>query len=309
MLSAMLYDTLIKYLSLFFIKMDKEDTRLFLESSPQYPNLLSVMQTLEYIKFDAKVGKCSWDYLKNLESPFLLHISINTQEILIISKWNNRLNSLKIFNLINNRWETKGKEYFENTWDGIVIYTNTKVIRNSYLPEKKFLFSIFIITFVLFIIIKQWGYSLIYALPIIISLIISLSIYWRKNISNIKLVEKLCYRSFISDCNVVENSPYSSWKGLSMNNLALSFFVSQFICIIISFTLGIYNVLNTIYLISAIVFIPISFYSIYSQIQIKKICPLCLIILTCVFTETLMSIYMLKSPASIGVLIMWGFIN
>ena len=81
MLSAMLYDTLIKYLSLFFIKMDKEDTRLFLESSPQYPNLLSVMQTLEYIKFDAKVGKCSWDYLKNLESPFLLHISINTQEI------------------------------------------------------------------------------------------------------------------------------------------------------------------------------------------------------------------------------------
>ena len=150
MLSAMLYDTLIKYLSLFFIKMDKEDTRLFLESSPQYPNLLSVMQTLEYIKFDAKVGKCSWDYLKNLESPFLLHISINTQEILIISKWNNRLNSLKIFNLINNRWETKGKEYFENTWDGIVIYTNTKVIRNSYLPEKKFLFSIFIITFVLF---------------------------------------------------------------------------------------------------------------------------------------------------------------
>ena len=161
----------------------------------------------------------------------------------------------------------------------------------------------------LFIIIKQWGYSLIYALPIIISLIISLSIYWRKNISNIKLVEKLCYRSFISDCNVVENSPYSSWKGLSMNNLALSFFVSQFICIIISFTLGIYNVLNTIYLISAIVFIPISFYSIYSQIQIKKICPLCLIILICVFTETLMSIYMLKSPASIGVLIMWGFIN
>lgn len=48
----MLLETLVKYSSLFFHKIDKTDIRLFLESSPQYPNLLSVVQTLRYLDMD-----------------------------------------------------------------------------------------------------------------------------------------------------------------------------------------------------------------------------------------------------------------
>lgn len=48
----MLLETLVKYSSLFFHKIDKTDIRLFLESSPQYPNLLSVVQTLRYLDTD-----------------------------------------------------------------------------------------------------------------------------------------------------------------------------------------------------------------------------------------------------------------
>lgn len=60
----MLYQTLITYGKLFLRNIDKNDIRIFLESSPQYPNLLSVIQTLQYAGLDAQAGQCDWEYLK-----------------------------------------------------------------------------------------------------------------------------------------------------------------------------------------------------------------------------------------------------
>ena len=43
-----LSQTIIKYSRLFVQGINENDVRIFLESSPQYPNLLSVVQTLQY---------------------------------------------------------------------------------------------------------------------------------------------------------------------------------------------------------------------------------------------------------------------
>lgn len=69
----MLSEILIKYISLFFHKINKEYLILFLEASPHYPNLLSVVQTLQYFNLDTHVGQCDWNYLKKISS-FMIYI-------------------------------------------------------------------------------------------------------------------------------------------------------------------------------------------------------------------------------------------
>lgn len=62
----MLSVTLIKYCSLFVRRIDRDDLRIFLESSPQYPSLLSVLQTLRYAGLQANAGKCDIEHLKTM---------------------------------------------------------------------------------------------------------------------------------------------------------------------------------------------------------------------------------------------------
>ena len=80
-----LSQTIVNYCRLFVRGINENDVRIFLESSPQYPNLLSVVQTFQYANLHIKGGKCDWDYLKKIESPFLLHVTLQFQETLIIS--------------------------------------------------------------------------------------------------------------------------------------------------------------------------------------------------------------------------------
>lgn len=100
-----LSQTIIKYIRLFVQGINENDIRIFLESSPQYPNLLSVVQTLQYANLQVGVGQCDWDYLKNLDSPFLLHIALKFQETLMISKWDSKSNCLKVLNPKNKKSE------------------------------------------------------------------------------------------------------------------------------------------------------------------------------------------------------------
>ncbi|MGN0514824.1 MAG: vitamin K epoxide reductase family protein, partial [Lachnospiraceae bacterium] len=305
-----LSQTIIRYSRLFVQGINENDVRIFLESSPQYPNLLSVVQTLEYANLHVQVGQCDWDYLRNLDSPFLLHIVLKSQETLIISKWDTKSNCLNVLNPKSNKWEIKNKEYFEGIWDGVVIYTNARTARNGWTSTKMSLLLLIVaFTIVTQVLTRQQDIPFIYILPIIIGFIVSLCAYWRKNISEIGIIEKICHRSSITDCDAVEKSSYASWNGLTMNNMALSFFVSQSICIIISVVLEANDILNTIYLMSVIVFIPIAIYSVYGQIKVGKICPLCLMILICILLEAFIFMCLPIHFVNVRVIIVFGMIS
>ena len=305
----MLYDTLIKYCSLFLHKMDKENIRLFLETSPQYPNLLSVIQTLQYAKLDIQAGQCNWEHLRNLESPFLLHVYVKSQEALIISKWDLDFDVLRVLNPQNSKWETKEKIYLDNIWDGVVIYTNAKTIKDSYFKKILLLVFCVIVFCSILVILKQYGLSCFFVLPVVIGLIVSFCAYWRKYVAEIEIVEKICNKSSMFNCNAVENSMYGNLKGMSMSCMALSFFISQLICMTVYISLEMSDVLYSLYFVSAIVFIPIAFYSLYSQIKIGKTCPLCMMILICVCAEALLYINMSKWHLSFEVLVLWAIMN
>lgn len=66
-----LSQTIVNYCRLFVRGINENDVRIFLESSPQYPNLLSVVQTFQYANLHIKGGKCDWDYLNKDRISFL----------------------------------------------------------------------------------------------------------------------------------------------------------------------------------------------------------------------------------------------
>lgn len=127
----MLSSILIKYCSLFLNHIDKKRIRLSLESSPMYPTLLSIVQTLRYVGLDCHAGQCDWDYLKNLSAPFLLHLNCGKREHLIIAKWIQRKQCLKIYNLKFRRWIITKSNDIESIWDGVVIYSNNCTPKHS----------------------------------------------------------------------------------------------------------------------------------------------------------------------------------
>lgn len=299
--------TLIKYVSIFQHKIDKDDLRIFLESSPQYPNLLSVMQTLKYAGLNVHAGQCDWESLPHLESPFLIHIKVREKEVLVITEWDNSNNCVRVFNLKEDRWEIKPKEYIESIWDRVVIYTDDNPIKHGFNKNAIFVVLAAIFMFLVFGAVRFEGITVIYFVPVFIGLMTSLYLYSHKWLYENPIIDKLCKISPIIDCNTIEKSSYSSIFGLRMGCMALAYFLSQIICMAVAKLLDGPDSLYTIYFISAIVIIPIAIYSVYGQIRLKKVCPLCILVLICVLTETILFISMMPSyKININLIILWG---
>ena len=80
----MLNQTVIKYCSMFKRDLNYEDIRLFLESSPYYPNLLAVVETLRYVGLDVQAVRCDISSVDELIVPALFHIKKKGNESLVI---------------------------------------------------------------------------------------------------------------------------------------------------------------------------------------------------------------------------------
>lgn len=304
----MLTKILIKYSNLFMRNIDKNNIRIFLESSPLYPNLLSVLQTLQYVGLDVHAGQCDWEYLSNLESPFLLHINIKSKETLAISRWNRDHNILEVLHPTKNIWETHHKEDIANVWDGVVIYTDTIPIKNVR-TEKNLIAIVLMVLFVLviYVVFEGHGTQAIFTSPILLGLATSACMYWQHYISPINVVDKICHSSSVADCNAVAESRYSNLGGFSMSCMAVSYFLSQLSCLLMACALGLTDSTYTMSLVSAIVVVPVAMYSAYSQWKVRKICPLCLMILACVILQTALFCYMPSMPVNFELLIIWAF--
>lgn len=302
----MLSQTLITYCKLFLNNIDRNGMRIFLESSPQYPNLLSVIQTLQYAGLDAQAGQCGWEYLKNLDTPFLLHLKSGSQENLVIAKWDKKLNLLKSYKLKERKWIVNDKKDIKEYWNGIVIYTNNPSLNKNTFDPKSIVLSvilgIILLSAVCFFALKI---NTFYYTPIFLGCVISGCIYFKSEMSG-NLIDRLCHISKIADCEQVENSSYSSLFGFNMSCLAFSFFASQIICISIGYMLRNTDILSSLYFISTIILLPIMAYSVYGQVKIQSICPLCMLVLLCVAIETAIFFYFSYSAIRFNVIVVYS---
>lgn len=305
----MLFQTLIKYSSLFLRNIDKKDMRMFLESSPLYPNLLSVLETLNHVGLDAHVGQCDWEYLKNLNSAFLLHIKSGNKQNLVIAKWDHKQNCLRILNPRNKKWEIKGSEDMGRHWDRVVIYTTDHQINLHFRTTIGIILSV-ITCLGLLVLFKTniLNIEILFYSPLILGFAISCCLYLKSEMADGGMIDKLCHISKVADCKRVEDSKYSSVFDFKMDCLAFSFFITQVICVFVSYLFGINDVLYPLYFISTVISLPTIAYSIYGQLKVKNICPLCVIVALCIATEAVMFICWDNQETNMSVIILYGCI-
>lgn len=305
----MLSYTLIKYSSLFLQKMDKKAFRIFLESSPLYPSLLSVKQSLQYAGIDGKVGQCDWDYLKELSSPFLLHLRYGKKENLVIAKWNGKLDCLETYNINHRRWHINERNNINRLWDGVVIYTDTPRRNPQVFAAWGILLPVVVIlTIVLGLFSFRLIAGVVHYIPVVLGLIISGCLYLKSDLPDGSIVDRLCHISDATDCELVDQSTFSSINGFKMTTLALSFFISQLMTIAIGKLFAISGVLTSIYFISAAVVLPVIAYSAYGQFKIKKICPLCVLLALCIVSEALLFLSRNSMAINNSILLLYGAI-
>lgn len=304
--NTMLFQTLVKYSCIFLRSFNKQDFRIFLESSPAYPNLLSVLQALHYAGLISYAGQCNWEYLCNLKYPFLLHLNIKSKESLAISRWNQTRNVLEILHPSKSNWETQNENDIVKVWTGVVIYTDATPIKSVLVDKNTIaISSLVLIVLVVFIFFEQCGIQGIFTLPILLGSAISLCMYWQTYISPIRIVDKICHSASTTDCNALAESRYSNFGMLSMNCMAVSYFLSQLSCLLMSCALSLPNYLYNMCLMAAIVVLPTTAYSVYSQYKVGKICPMCLLILACIILQSSMLGYLPYRNINLGLIAVW----
>lgn len=287
----MLTLTLIKYCNLFQKEVDGEDLRVCLESSPQYPSLLSIIKTLRYVGLDAQVGQCEWDYLKNLDAPVLIHVRIGNKQILVIAKWDFRKGNVRLLNLKNSRWGTKNREDLIKYWDGVVIYTTDHQIDRNFRAAIGIVLSVVaLVVFLTLVYTNILNLDILFYSPIILGIIVSSCLYMKSDMKDGGMIDKLCHISKVTDCKRVGESKYGTIYGLKMNCLSLSFFIAQAICVSMGCLSGFNSVLYPLYFISTVISLPTIIYSTYGQVKVRNICPLCVVVAICIVIEAIIFI-------------------
>lgn len=303
----MLYSKIVTYIGLFNQNIDNKEIRIFLESSPRYPNLLSVLETLHRVGLDAQVGQCDWEYLSNLNSPILLHIKSGNNQDLVIAKWDYKQNSLRILNLENKRWEIKKRDDITKYWDGVVIYTTDKQIDYHYTTTVG---TTVIICLVLLVLFKTniLNIDVLFYSPLLLGSAVSYCLYLKSRMANGGIIDKLCHISKASDCNRVEESKYSTVLGFKMDCLAFAFFIAQIFCVSVSHLFIMSDILYQLYFISTVISLPTIVYSIYGQLKVRKICPLCVIVALCITIEALIFVSLNKQDLHISIIALYFYV-
>lgn len=303
----MLTKTLNSYCNLFLKNFDRNGLKIFLESSRHYPNLLSVLQTLRYIGLESHAGQCDWGYLKDLDTPFLMHTNKDEKEKIIIAKWDNQKGCLKLYNENNRKWEKLRQKDIEHYWDGIVIYTTAPTVRLSIFNriDKE----VFVIVFVLLIALGFLLNPPMIMIPIIIGLILSMDLFFRTGKQYDSPFEGLCHITKLSDCKNVSESRYSNIFGIRLNVLAVSFFVSMLICFCLGNTFHIPEVNHSLSYIAALAIIPMMAYSLYGQYKIKRICPLCLVTIGCVLWLAMIFVFNVSLSVNSKIIVVFSGIT
>lgn len=287
----MLSETLNIYCRLFHRRHDRKRLDLFLKSSPHYPSLLSVVQALRFSGIDANAGCCESDYLRSLKSPCLLHLRHGRKEILVISRWDPSRQRQMMYDPKSKKWTEMSASIMTKAWDGVVVHSNdvpTGYTWREAIPA--FLTPCVSLMTLCAAILANSASGLIVSLPMIFGIFASCHLFFRGDIMHASIVDRLCHISHVADCERVDNSRFSSIYGFKLSCLALSFFISQIVCAVTGHLFGAGNVLGSLYIIPAIIALPATAYSIYGQSRIKTICPLCLVVVSCLIAEAAISI-------------------
>lgn len=283
----MLTDVMVKYCKMLKPSVKVQEVRLFLESSPCYPSLSSVIDTLLFIGVKAKAVKTDVLNFDEVQSPFLVHLVINGEQVLAIAKSANNTQQLYLYSLKEQKWIVKSIDKLREIWDGIIIFPvglKQESIRKVSYGK--------MLSLLIFLAISVGALPI--ALPSLVSILglaFSLFLYLKEERHAPTSVTRLCHIGKTVDCDKVIKSNYATIGTIRLVDLSIAYFASQLMVILLSIVTMSSVDIYAIYMPSVIGCLPILAYTVFAQLKIKRICLFCALLQMCLVIEATIALF------------------
>lgn len=276
---------LTKFISLLNLSIEDQVIETELLMHPEYPSLLAISDVLMNLNIITEAFHADQDDLINIQSPFIIHTSINSGDFIIVHRianetayvsseiWNKHKLSLTELKKINKGivLTAKTKEnfslmrYFETLLFNFklpititcvfVILIMTLIFHTDYLASLNW--QIILLTF-----LKSAG--------LITTILLLVQSIDRDN----PLIQKLCKSGEKTDCDAILSSNASKvFKGLTWSEVGFFYFSGTWLLVL--FSGGQIAILQSLIILN-FVSLPYTIYSIYYQMRVaKQLCVLC----------------------------------
>lgn len=256
----------------------EEEIIIQLESHPDYPSLLAIVDTLTFLGIKNNAFRVEKNNLNELPNTFIsVYLTETGSEIVYTKKLEKKIE----IQFSNNYIKKITKEEYLNGWNSIIltIEENPRAEPKS-LSSKKYRYSIasglFIFSLTNIILLNKEGLiaATFYYLLLLTGLFISFYLVREEMGIQNDSISKICNVTEKTSCkDVLSSNGAKVLKNVSLSDVSMLYFSSlTFFFVLNPFTLN-----SSIYSIIGIFSLPIILYSLYYQgFIIKKWCLLCL---------------------------------
>ncbi len=280
---------LFKYLEKENISIDKTEYEFQSQSHPDYPALLSTVDTLTFFNIKNGAMKIEKSEIDFLPDYFIAYLNVKLEEpkLFFVERRDEK------FELIENKKSSIiDKDEFMLRWKDIVLLIEKDEEESTIKSEKNnkinflLLFAFLIFLSLIYISKPNWSSTIFFIFPITGILF---SIAALKDLVGVKskIINEFCNITVSTSCETLVNS--SKWKFFKIFNfsdLSIVFFSGQFISLFLSILINNTTDFLNIQKLLLSISIPVILLSLYYQKFVeKKWCPICLVIISIIISE------------------------
>ena len=301
------YIILCYYLKKAGVFINKSRLNQLLASHPDNNSFYAMVDVLDELNIENIALRLDMDSLRENGFPVIVHTGEKNGSFIVIE------------NIIGDKihyYNSKRKkiiepvEEFSAEWSGVALYAAQNEIQAE-LVQKKTSKEVRIlqlrtplavmaglICVITWIFTTVWSIALIWisslcVLGLTISILLTIHEFGKSN----RLIHKVCHLNRLTNCNAVLSSPAAKLFGwLSMSDIGLCYFAGSLLSIIIAGLTQFSNMIVSLLLVLSLFTFPYTLFSLwYQRMKIKKVCPLCLGIISVLWAEIALTFYCLPA--------------
>ena len=292
------YNFLFKYLDKENIQIDKSEFVFQISSHPNYPSVVSIVDTLDFFGIENALIKVDLFEIDILPQRFivLLENENNETQLFFIEKKKGKL----ILYDENNKQKTVSRESIKHRWSSVVLLINKNNEKSTGTVKNKTAWLLPTILLSLFgaILLISDSTILVQLLFIFIFAGVLFSLATIKDLFDLpsNIFNKFCNLNETTSCSaIIDSKNWKFFNYINLSDLSIVFFVFQFFGF--SYAIGSNRAESFIQIIFYLLLLAspmflLSFY--YQKFIVKKWCPICLAIIFISCSETIF-IYFISS--------------
>ncbi|MRX70413.1 Thioredoxin [Flavobacterium resistens] len=306
------FNNLFQYLEREQINIDKDEFQFQIQSHPDYPTLVSIIDTLDFFNIDngafnvdkSEIGllpDCFWAMLDIKNSRPQFHFVEKKGDGYLLNKGKIAISNQEL----EARWKNTVLLVEKSKTDNLIESNKSKI--NWILP--------FLSIGLFFLIVAQFQFTLqtkfffiFPTLGVLFSIAVLKDLFGAKS----ELVNSFCNITSSASCeSVVGSTKWKIFESINFSDLSIVFFASQFLGMLTFLFMAKIDAYFSIQKGLLLCAVPLLFTSIYYQKFVeKKWCPICLVIISIILLELtcILFLYQTSFDLQIYPLIVYGFV-